>query len=112
MPMLTRPETLPSSRAISSLARSMSVMIGASRSASASPAGVSDTPWAARSNKRLPKRLFEFRDLHAQGGLNDVELARGARHVSLAGKAEEIVHLLEIHDASGSRVTVIIIIDD
>jgi len=45
----------------------------------------------------LSERLFEFRDLHAQGGLNDVQLARRPGHVSLAGKAEEVVQLLQIH---------------
>jgi len=44
--------------------------------------------------KLLSERLFELRDLHAQGWLNDVQLARRPRHVALAGKAEKVVQLL------------------
>ena len=48
MPMLTRPDTLPPSWAISSRMRSMSDRIGATRCARASPAEVSDMPREAR----------------------------------------------------------------
>ena len=45
----------------------------------------------------LTEFRFELGNLHAQCRLHDVELACGARHVSLLGEAEEILHLLEVH---------------
>jgi hypothetical protein len=48
--------------------------------------------------KLLAKRFFEFGDLHAQRRLNDVELAGRAGDVSFLREAEEILHLLDIHD--------------
>jgi hypothetical protein len=55
IPNLTRPETLPSSWAISSSARSASRIIGVTRRTSVSPAGVSDMPYAVRVKSSLPK---------------------------------------------------------
>ena len=45
----------------------------------------------------LADGFFQFRNLHAQCGLHDIELPRGAGDVALAGKAQEVFELLEVH---------------
>jgi len=50
--------------------------------------------------KLLAERLLELCHLHAQGRLNDIELACGARDVTFLGEADKILQLLEIHAAT------------
>jgi hypothetical protein len=45
----------------------------------------------------LAETRLELGDLHAQGRLHDVELARGAGDVAFLGEAKEILHLPEFH---------------